>query len=102
MAVGVVEGVGHFAGNPDGVIDTQLLFALQPVTQALALDERHHAEDHPVRRAGVVQRQDMGVLQDGGGLDLLQEPVGTEDGGQLRTRSTLRATVRSWRTSWAR
>ena len=33
----------------------------QPVAQRLALDERHHVEEQPVRLAGIEQRQDVRV-----------------------------------------
>jgi hypothetical protein len=50
--------------------------AVEPVAEALALDVRHDVEHLPAGLAGVVQRQDVGVLQVGGGLDLVQEPLG--------------------------
>jgi hypothetical protein len=48
---------------------------LEPVTQALPFDERHHIVQHPGRLSGVEQRENVGVGQLGGDLDLLQEAL---------------------------
>ena len=85
MAVGVVERVGDLAGDPYGLVHRELLLARQPDAEALALDVRHDVEDEAVGLARVEQRQNVGVLEVGGGLDLGQEPLGAEDGGQLGT-----------------
>jgi hypothetical protein len=83
VPVGVVERTGHLAGDTDGIGNRQLLFAVQPVTERLPLDERHHIEDSAIRRAGIVQRQDVRMLEIGGGGDLGQEPLGPDDGGKF-------------------
>ncbi|HEX9894208.1 MAG TPA: hypothetical protein VGA78_09810 [Gemmatimonadales bacterium] len=57
---------------------------MSPVAQGLAFHERHHVEDGPVDLAGVEQRQDVGMLQVGGGGDFLEKPLRSDDGGQLR------------------
>ena len=83
VLVGVLQRVGHLAGDAHRVLDGQLLLARQPVAQRLALDVGHDVEDQPVGLARVEQREDVRVLEVGGGLDLGQEPLGAEDGGQL-------------------
>ena len=49
----------------------------------LALDEGHGEPELPGGLAGVVDREDVRVLQAGGGLDLALEAVGAERLGQL-------------------
>ena len=42
------------ARDPDRVLDAELLFSVQSIAEALALDERHDIEDHAARLARVV------------------------------------------------
>ena len=49
----------------------------------LALDEGHDVEQEAVGLARVEQRQDVGMLEIGGDLDLGQEALGADDGGEL-------------------
>ena len=56
---------------------------MEPVPRRLPLDERHHVEQERVGLPGVVQRQDVRVLQVGGGLDLGEEAVGADHRGEL-------------------
>ena len=83
VPVGVVERAGHLGGDPDRVGDGELLLAVEPVAQRLALDERHDVEQVAVGLARVEQRQDVRVLEVGGELDLGQEPLGADHGGEL-------------------
>ena len=53
-AVRVLERVGDFARDAHRVVDGQLLFALEPLAQRFARDERHHVVQQLVRRlAGI-------------------------------------------------
>ena len=83
LPVGVVERRGHLGGDPDGVGDGELLLAVEPVAQRLAVDERHDVEQVAVGLARVEQRQDVRVLEVGGELDLGQEALGADHGGEL-------------------
>ena len=101
MAVGVVERSGHLGGDPHRLGDGQLLLPSQPVTERLPLHEWHHVVDGAVDLPGVVQRQDVRMLQIGGGLDLARNrsaPITAASSG----RRTLMATFRSCLRSWAR
>jgi hypothetical protein len=51
--------------------------------QRFAGDVGHHVEEQAVGRAAVEQRQDVRVLQPGGGLDLGQEPLRAQRRRQL-------------------
>jgi hypothetical protein len=69
-----------------------LLFTIEAIAQRLTLDMRHHIVQEivcqPVRLSArppaVKQRQDIGVLQMGRGLDLGQKTLGADDRCQLR------------------
>jgi len=84
LPMGVVQRVGHLAGNANGVVYRELLLAIEQVTQRFALDVGHDVKQKAIGLPRIVQREDMRVLQVGGGLDLGQEPIGPDDGRQLR------------------
>jgi hypothetical protein len=70
--------------QPNGVVDGELLFAVQAATKRLPLDKGHDVVKEAVRLAGVDQAENVGMLQAGGGLDLAEEPVHADDSAQLR------------------
>ena len=82
--VGVLQRVRHLRGDSHRVVHRQLMLPRQPIPQALPFHVWHDVVDQPVRLAGVEQREDVWVLQIRRGLDLGQEPLGAEDGAQLR------------------
>ena len=86
VPVGVVERVGHFAGDAEGVVERQLRFPPQPLAQGAALHVRHGEPELAVGGAGVVHGQDVGVLHPGAEPDLAQEPVGAERLRQLAVK----------------
>ena len=81
--VSVVGRVGHLLRDGDRVLHTELLLTVELVPQRLSLHVGHHVEDEPVRFAGVEEREDVWVLQVGRRLDLGQEALGADQGGQL-------------------
>ena len=83
MAMGVVEGGGHFGREPDRIADRELLLAGQAIAQRFPLDERHHVVGGAVHFAAVDQAEDVGMLQRRDRLDLAQEPRGADDRGEL-------------------
>jgi hypothetical protein len=62
----------------------ELRFPGQPLAEGFTLDERHHVEDGAGDRPRVEEGENLGVLEVGRGLDLRQEPLGADHGGQLR------------------
>ena len=44
VGVGVAQRVGDLAGDLERVVDGELLFAVEPVAEGLALDEGHDVE----------------------------------------------------------
>ena len=83
MAVGVVERARDLGGDPHRVGDGELLLAIQPVPEALALDERHHVVGRALHLARVDEPEDVRMLQRGDRPDLAHEPVGPDHRGQL-------------------
>jgi hypothetical protein len=63
-----------------------MLFAIEFLPERLALDEGHDVIEEGICFAGLVQRQDMGMLEIRCDLDLLEEPLGTENGSKLGPR----------------
>src|SRR2546430_9001436 len=53
------------------------------LAQRFSFDVRHDVIQQVAGCAGVVQRQDVGVVEPGGDLDLAQEPFRAESGGYL-------------------
>ena len=84
MPVGVLEGLGRFAGNPYRVLDRELTLPPEPVAQRFAFHERHGEPELPGGFAGVQDGEDVGVLQAGGGLDLPLKPLRAERLRQVR------------------
>jgi hypothetical protein len=90
VAVGIVERIRHFGRDSHGLVHAQLLLAIEAGAERLAFDVRHDVVQEvvvPVRRSAgspaVEQRQDVGVLQRRGGLDLDHEPLGPDHRGEL-------------------
>ena len=71
------------SSRPSRAADGELVLPREPIAQALALDVGHHVEHQPRRFPRIVQRENVGVLQIGGGLDLGQESLASQDGGEL-------------------
>ena len=88
MLVGVLQRLGRLASDPERVLHRQLSLPPNPLPQRLALDEGH-GEPEERRRpgagdlAGIVHREDVGVLQPRGQPDLALEPLRSEGGGEL-------------------
>ena len=83
VAMRVVQRVGHFSRDPDGLVDAELRFPVQLLPQRFPLDVRHHVIKERVGLARVEQRQDIRVLEARRCRDLLHEPFGPEDGGEF-------------------
>ena len=98
VPVGVVESAGHLGGDAHCVGNGELLLAGEPVAQRFSLHKRHDVVEErlgqtvrrpvgpSVRHATIKQGQDMRVLQVGRGLDLGEEPLRADDGGELRAK----------------
>lgn len=80
------ECVSDFTQDADGIGDRKRSVALQARANRLAFDKRHYIVEETVRRARIVDRQDVRMLQVGGGADLAREPVDAERLCQLRTK----------------
>ena len=74
----IVECIGDFLYDSDRVVNGQPRLPVEPIAQRFPFHERHHVVQHAVRFAGVVQRQNVRMLQIGRGADLGEEPLGAE------------------------
>ena len=83
LPVGVVERAGDHAREMQCFVERQLAVAVELRPQRLALDVRHDVVEEAVGLARVMQRQDVGMIEAGGDLDLAEEAVGAERGGEL-------------------
>ena len=83
VPVRVLERAGGLGGDPERRIDRQLPLPPEPVTERLALDERHGEPQPAGALARVEHGEDVRMLQPGGQLDLPLEPLGAERGRQL-------------------
>ena len=83
LAVGVVERGGDLPREPERLVHRELPLAGQPGAQRFAGDVRHDVVEQAVGLARVDQSEDVRVLEVGGDLDLGQEALAAEDGGEL-------------------
>ncbi len=83
VVVGVLERAPDLVRDPERVVYRKLLLAVEPFPERLALDERHDVVEQAAGLPRVVQRQNVGVLERRGDLDLAEEPLAAQDGGQL-------------------
>ncbi len=86
----IVERVGHFGRYPQGVVDRELLLAIQPVAQRLTSDERHHARHRAIALTRVGECEDVRVLEVGRRPDLRQEARPADHRGQLSSKDPQR------------
>ena len=81
--VRVVQRVGHLPRDMQCVLERQLPVAQQTSAQRLTLDVRHDVVEHAGRFPGVVHREDVGVIERGGDLDLALEALRSEPRGEF-------------------
>ena len=93
VPVGVAQRVGHVAQDAGGLGHGQLALAPEPRAQRLALHQRHGVVEQLARLAGGEQRDDVGMLERRGQVDLAAEAVEAQAGGEVG-RSTLITTGR--------
>ncbi len=84
VAVGVGQGIGHFAGDPHRLLDRERTLGDQQIPEGLTRGERHHVVEAATSFAGVVQGENVRVLQGGCDLDLAIESIPADRGRQLR------------------
>ena len=78
--VGVVERLRHRPRDRHGLVNRELVLAIQFFPQRLAVYEGHHIVEIPVGFAGIVELHYVGVLEIGGYADLVQKSLGAQDG----------------------
>ena len=78
------QGIRHFPGDLERVVERELPLPGEPLAQRFALYKRHCIPELPGPFTGIEDGQDMRMLQAGGHLDLALEPLRTQGGGELR------------------
>src|SRR5262245_33034666 len=90
LPVGIVERSSRFARNAHGLDDRQLPLAANAIAQALAGDERHREPELAVGLAGIVNAEDVRMLQASRQPDLLLEAIGSEGRRDFRVKDLQR------------
>ena len=67
----------------NGFVNWEKLLAVESFTERLSLDVRHYVVEKAVGLAGLVQREDVWMVEPRGDLDLAQEAIGAERRGEL-------------------
>ncbi len=83
VPVRVRQRVRDLARDLQRVVQRELLLAVEPVAQRALVHVRHDVEEQAVRLTGVVQREDVRMIEAGGDLDLPEEALRAERGGEL-------------------
>ena len=82
----IVQRIGYLARDSRRVRDRKRTLSGQPVPERFAIDKGHDEVEQPVDLAGVMERQNVRVLQDGSGLDLAQEALAPEESAEDRVQ----------------
>ncbi len=86
MAMRVVERRRDLLRDANCVIQWKLPFLVDALPQRPSLHRGHHVEQEAVGLAGVIQGEDVRVGQLGRDLDLPQESLRADLGGQVRPK----------------
>src|SRR5438445_13269070 len=70
-----------------------MLVPVEPIPDRLALDVRHDVVEEAIGLTRVVERQDVGMIEAGGGFDLAQKPFRPERGREIRPQHLDRDTA---------
>lgn len=83
VVVCVIERFGELGDDVDDVVDREASFFAKAVAECLAADVGCDEERTSVDLTGVVDGEDVGVLEGGEGGDLAVEAVDADGGGEL-------------------
>ena len=83
LSVGIGQAVGNLPCDSDRILEGQLPFPIQPVPERFAVHERHDVVEESVSLSRIVHRQDMGMSEASGYLNLPEEPLGTKGDGEF-------------------
>src|SRR5262245_27044966 len=83
LPVRVVERGGHLPREVERLIDAELFVTTEPVAQRFAAHERQDVIGKSACHPGVDEREDVRVMELRADPYLVQEPVDTEQGGEL-------------------
>ena len=83
LPLGISQGVGYRPGDPQRIRQRELGLARQAAPERLALHVGHGEPEPAGCLTGVVDRQDVRVVEPGGEPDLPDEPLGAQRVRQL-------------------
>jgi hypothetical protein len=86
LPVRVREAVGDLGGDARDVVETELPFFAEEVAQAAVAGERHDVVQRAAGGAGLVEREEVDVLEVGDELDLALEAFGADGRDELGTQ----------------
>ena len=78
LAVGVIEGVGHLAREPERPRRLERSLPVEQVAERALVDAGHDVVQQAAGVAGIEQRQQVGMLEPRRDPDLPQEALGAE------------------------
>ena len=76
--MGVTQRIGDFARDLDRIGDRERPLAAELVAQRFPLDQRHDIEQEPAGFARVIEGEDVGMAEFGGGFDFAEESLRAE------------------------
>jgi hypothetical protein len=83
LTVRVAQGTADFPYDVQGFAQRQRALPRNASPEGLPLHVRHDVVQQSVGITGIVQRNDVGVVEAGGSVDLPQEPLGTQRGREF-------------------
>jgi hypothetical protein len=83
VAMSVAQRISDFPGDLQSTLNKQLLLAIQPFAQRFSFHQGHRVPQLPCRFAGVVNGEDMGMLEPGSQPNLPLKSFGSERRSQL-------------------
>jgi hypothetical protein len=77
VPVRVLERARHLTHDTHGVLHRQLRLRIEQLAQRLSVHCGHHVEQNSVNLARIEERDDVGMVEPRGELDLAQKAIGT-------------------------
>jgi hypothetical protein len=83
LTVRIAQRIGHLARNLERLVQRKLFLPVQPVPERLALHIRHEVVEKPVGFTGVVEGQDVGVMEPCRDFDLPKKSLRAKGLGEV-------------------
>jgi hypothetical protein len=80
----MAQASGHIPCNLNSVLRRELLLPVEPIPEGFSLHVRHDVIKEVASFTGVMERQDVGMVEPGGDFDLVQKAARTDGMAQFR------------------